>query len=57
MSVMTSSYDILLNDFATTVSEQDARSRAAREVADDIAGRLAGFFYQHPNGKPGIPKS
>ena len=55
-STMTASYDILLNDFATTVSEQNARSRAAREMADDIANRLAGFFYQHPNGMSGIAK-
>ena len=40
----TTSYDILRNPFATTVSETDARERALREVADDIQTRLALYF-------------
>jgi len=43
-SSSTTSYDILNNPFATTVSEDDARERALREVADDIRTRLALFF-------------
>jgi len=43
-SSSTSSYDILTNPFATTVSEDTARERALREVADDIQTRLALFF-------------
>ncbi len=43
-SSSTTSYDILSNPFATTVSEADARERALREVADDIRTRLALYF-------------
>jgi len=43
-SSSTTSYDILSNPFATTVSEGDARERALREVADDIRTRLALYF-------------
>lgn len=43
-STSTTSYDILENPFATTISEEDARERALREVADDIETRLAIFF-------------
>ena len=43
-SSSTTSYDILNNPFATTVSEDDARERALREVADDIQTRLALYF-------------
>jgi LPS-assembly lipoprotein len=43
-SVATTSFDILDEAFATTVSEEDARERALREVADDIQRRLAVYF-------------
>ncbi|GAB4363007.1 MAG: LPS assembly lipoprotein LptE [Kiloniellaceae bacterium] len=43
-SASTASYDILTNPFATTVSEDAARERALREVADDIQTRLALYF-------------
>lgn len=43
-SSSTTSYDILDNPFASTVSERDARERALREVADDIRTRLALYF-------------
>ena len=43
-STSTTSYDILENPFATTVSEGDARERALRELADDIQTRLALHF-------------
>lgn len=45
-SSSTTSYDILSNPFATTVSEDDARERALREVADDIQTRLALYFQR-----------
>ncbi|MEO3427857.1 LPS assembly lipoprotein LptE [Pelagibius sp. CAU 1746] len=43
-SSSTTSYDILENPFATTVSEEDARDRALGEVADDIQTRLSIYF-------------
>lgn len=43
-SSSTTSYDILSNPFATTVSEGDARERALTQVADDIRTRLALYF-------------
>ncbi|WP_421935198.1 LPS assembly lipoprotein LptE [Pelagibius sp.] len=43
-STSTTSYDILENPFASTISERDARERALREVADDIQTRLAVYF-------------
>ena len=43
-STSTTSYDILEEPFATTISERNARERALREVADDIQTRLAVFF-------------
>lgn len=43
-STSTTSYDILEEPFATTISERNARERALREVADDIETRLAVFF-------------
>ena len=43
-STSTTSYDILEEPFASTISERDARERALREVADDIETRLAVYF-------------
>ncbi len=43
-SSSTTSYNILNNPFATTVSEDSARERALREVAEDIKTRLALYF-------------
>ena len=43
-STSTTSYDILENPFATTISEGDARERALQELADDIQTRLAVYF-------------
>ena len=45
-SVVVSSYNILTADFATLISEKDARARAAREVAADVRSRLAVYFVQ-----------
>lgn len=39
-----SSYNILEKQFASTISESDARSRTLRDIADDIRIRLAAYF-------------
>ena len=41
-----SSYDILTSDFATLSAENDARSRAAGVLAEDIRLRLGAFFTE-----------
>jgi LPS-assembly lipoprotein len=41
LSRAVSSYDILSSQFASVVSEEDARVRGARTVSDDIRTRLA----------------
>ena len=38
------SYNILESQFATLFSEADARSRALREISDEIRNRLAVYF-------------
>jgi LPS-assembly lipoprotein len=38
------SYNVLNNDFNNVVSEDDARRRGAREIANDIRLRLAAFM-------------
>jgi len=38
------SYNVLNNDFNNVVSENDARRRGARELADDIRLRLAAYL-------------
>ncbi len=37
-------FNVVLSDYATLVAEQDAASRAAREIGEDIATRLALYF-------------
>jgi LPS-assembly lipoprotein len=44
------SYNIVANQFATTVSEQDARDRALRELSEDVRTRLAVYFSQVQQG-------
>ncbi len=39
-----SSFDILINDYANVVSEQDAREQALRQIGADIRTRLALHF-------------
>ncbi|WP_179954094.1 LPS assembly lipoprotein LptE [Denitrobaculum tricleocarpae] len=39
-----SSYNILERQFASTISEADARSRTLRDLADDIRIRLGAYF-------------
>ena len=41
-----SSYNIMNAEFATLMTEKDAKSRAARRVANDIRTRLSLFFLQ-----------
>ena len=43
-STSTTSFDILREPFASTISERDARERALRDVADDVQTRIAVFF-------------
>ena len=43
-SAVTVSYDILDSEFATLMTEKEARSRAARELSQEIRIRLATFF-------------
>lgn len=40
----TDAYDVLVSDYATLVSRDDAVNRALREIADDIRTRLAVYF-------------
>lgn len=44
VSRLTTSYNVLTADFATLAAEEDARARAAREIAVDISNRLAAHF-------------
>jgi LPS-assembly lipoprotein len=44
VSRATDAYDVLLSDYATLVSRDDAVNRALREVSDDIRTRLAVYF-------------
>lgn len=44
------SYNILTNQFATTVSEKNARDRALRELSEDVRARLAVYFSQVRQG-------
>lgn len=49
-SNIVASYNILSSDYATIVAEQDARSRALRELSADITNRLAAFLQlSRPN--------
>jgi len=43
------SYNILDQQYATVISEKDARTRAIEQVADDIQRRLSAYFSQHPS--------
>ncbi len=49
-SRITTSYDILTNDFATLTAEEDARRRGVRELADEITNRLAAFLLASGRG-------
>lgn len=42
------SYNFLRSDFATLASENEARRRGARELADDIVNRLNIYFASNP---------
>ncbi len=52
-SLVVSSYNILDSEFATLMSEKDAKARAAREIAHDIRMRLAAFFVRQGGGEEG----
>jgi LPS-assembly lipoprotein len=40
----TDAYDVLISDYATLVSRDDAVNRALREVSDDMRTRIAVYF-------------
>ncbi len=44
VSQIVTSYNILSSDFGTLAAEQDARSRAVRELSADITNRIAAFL-------------
>lgn len=44
------SYNIRTSQFATHVSEQDARERGLRELADDIRAQVAIYFARASGG-------
>lgn len=50
-STLLSSYNILNSEFATLMARKDARSRAVREIAGDIANRLAIFVKRRQAGR------
>ena len=45
-----SSYDILSSQFASVISQDDARERGARAISDDIRTRLALALQPHDGG-------
>ena len=44
------SYNVVTSNFATLSAENNAKDRAAREIADDIKLRLGVFFIELRNG-------
>jgi LPS-assembly lipoprotein len=42
-------YNILDQQYATVISEQDSRQRAVEQVSEDITRRLSSYFSRHPN--------
>lgn len=42
------SYNVVQSEFATLSAERDAEARAARDLGDEIATRLAIFFHRPP---------
>ncbi len=49
-SRINTSYDIFSSDFATLAAEADARRRGVRELADEIANRLAAYLQYSKRG-------
>jgi LPS-assembly lipoprotein len=45
------SYNIVQSDFAALASEKDARERGLREIAEDIATKIAIFLSSRKDGK------
>lgn len=45
-------YNLLDNDFSTVVATNDARSRAADQIAYEIRNRVAGYFSRLPAETP-----
>lgn len=55
ISKITVSYNILDSDFASLSAEKDARSRALREIGEDIRTRV-GIFFTHPQTSNETPQ-
>jgi LPS-assembly lipoprotein len=51
----TDSYDVLLSDFATLTSREDAVNRALREVADDMGTKISVYFQNQKVGSSPAP--
>lgn len=49
-SRITTSYDIVTNDFATLAAEAEARRRGVRELADEITSRVAAYLRYSKRG-------
>jgi len=51
-SVVTASYNLLTNEFATLSAEADARERGVRDLSDDITRQLALYFRAQAKAAP-----
>ena len=49
------SFDIVANEYASIVAEDDARTRAVEELRRDIVNRLTLFLQQRAAGTGGKP--
>ncbi len=45
-------FTVFTSEFATLSAENDARTRAVREIADDLALRIGAFLARDPAAKP-----
>ncbi|MEQ8194507.1 MAG: LPS assembly lipoprotein LptE [Rhodospirillales bacterium] len=50
------SYNVLTSNFATQVAENDARSRAAQQIAFGIQAQIAAFLKKPPSAERGALK-
>jgi hypothetical protein len=41
-------YNILINQFSSVISAEDAREQGLQQIADDITEHLALYFTSHP---------
>ena len=50
-----SSYNLLRSEYATLIAEQDARSRAVEQIANDIRTGLALYFAKRRDERAAVP--